>query len=131
MPPKILGIPNNTKVLDANWTPKTNTSMLLFNKLLSLIFTDSKATALRLNGITHWVMWEMTSLFEQVVTLQDGLNTPSIHQEIQDVKNLEKPLIKWLFSFVIGQEKIKLANSLCEELKNIFITKEFFCHRKQ
>ena len=97
--------------------------MLLFNKLLSLIFTDSKATALRLNGITHWVMWEMTSLFEQVGTLQDGLNTPSIHQEIQDVKNLEKPLIKWLFSFVIGQENIKLANSLCEELKNIFITK--------
>jgi hypothetical protein len=121
MPPKILGIPNNTKVLDANWTPKTNTSMLLFNKLLSLIFTDSKATALRLNGITHWVMWEMTSLFEQVGTLQDGLNTPSIHQEIQDVKNLEKPLIKWLFSFAIGQEKIKL-----DRFFNVKISKCFY-----
>ena len=43
MPPKILGIPTNTKVLDAYWTPKTNTSMLLFNKLFSLIFTASKA----------------------------------------------------------------------------------------
>lgn len=47
-------------------------------------------------------MWEMTSLFEQAGSLQDGLNKLSIHQEIQDIKNLEKPLIKWLFSFVIG-----------------------------
>jgi ATP-binding cassette subfamily B multidrug efflux pump len=33
------------------------------------------AMALRLNGISHWVMWEMASLFEQVGTVQDGLNT--------------------------------------------------------
>jgi ATP-binding cassette subfamily B multidrug efflux pump len=33
------------------------------------------AMALRLNGISHWIMWEMASLFEQVGTVQDGLNT--------------------------------------------------------
>jgi ATP-binding cassette subfamily B multidrug efflux pump len=33
------------------------------------------AMALRLNGISHWVMWEMASLFEQVGTVQDGINT--------------------------------------------------------
>src|SRR5262249_31934412 len=33
------------------------------------------AMALRLNGISHWVMWEMASLFEQIGTVQDGLNT--------------------------------------------------------
>ena len=33
------------------------------------------AMALRLNGISHWVMWEMASLFEQIGTMQDGINT--------------------------------------------------------
>ena len=33
------------------------------------------AMALRLNGISHWVMWEMASLFEHVGTVQDGINT--------------------------------------------------------
>ena len=35
----------------------------------------STAMALRLNGIAHWVMWEMSSLFEHVGTVQDGINT--------------------------------------------------------
>nr|UXE44213.1 putative multidrug export ATP-binding/permease protein [uncultured bacterium] len=35
----------------------------------------ASAMALRLNGISHWVMWEMASLFEQVGTVQDGINT--------------------------------------------------------
>src|SRR5258707_15363222 len=33
------------------------------------------AMALRLNAISHWVMWEMASLFEQIGTGQDGINT--------------------------------------------------------
>ena len=33
------------------------------------------AMGLRLNGISHWVMWEMASLFEQIGTVQDGINT--------------------------------------------------------
>jgi ATP-binding cassette, subfamily B, multidrug efflux pump len=35
------------------------------------------AMALRLNGISHWVMWEMASLFEQIGTVQDGMTTLS------------------------------------------------------
>jgi ATP-binding cassette subfamily B multidrug efflux pump len=35
------------------------------------------AMALRLNGISHWVMWEMSSLFEHIGTVQDGMNTLS------------------------------------------------------
>ena len=31
--------------------------------------------ALRLNGISHWVMWEMAALFEHIGTVQDGINT--------------------------------------------------------
>lgn len=33
------------------------------------------AMALRLNGMSHWVMWELASLFEHVGTVQDGINT--------------------------------------------------------
>jgi ATP-binding cassette, subfamily B, multidrug efflux pump len=33
------------------------------------------AMAFRLNGISHWVMWEMASLFEHIGTVQDGMAT--------------------------------------------------------
>jgi len=33
------------------------------------------AMALRLNGISHWVMWELAGLFENIGTVQDGINT--------------------------------------------------------
>jgi ATP-binding cassette subfamily B multidrug efflux pump len=33
------------------------------------------AIALRLNGISHWVMWEFASLFEHVGTVRDGIGT--------------------------------------------------------
>ncbi|GGI53869.1 ABC transporter ATP-binding protein [Oxalicibacterium solurbis] len=42
------------------------------------------AMALRLNGMSHWVMWEMASLFEQVGTVQDGINTLSRHHAVTD-----------------------------------------------
>lgn len=50
------------------------------------------AMALRLNGISHWVMWELTSLYEQIGTAQDGVNTLSLAHQITDV-NDAKPLI--------------------------------------
>ena len=49
------------------------------------------AMSLRLNGISHWVMWEMTSLYEQVGTVQDGMNTLTTHNKINDAE-LAKPL---------------------------------------
>ncbi len=33
------------------------------------------ALALRLNGISHWIMWELATLFENVGTVQDGIRT--------------------------------------------------------
>ena len=30
---------------------------------------------LRLNGMSHWVMWEVSGLFENLGTVQDGMNT--------------------------------------------------------
>ncbi|MBP8145319.1 MAG: ABC transporter ATP-binding protein [Inhella sp.] len=42
------------------------------------------AMAMRLNGISHWVMWEMSSLFEHVGTVQDGLRTLAKPSSIND-----------------------------------------------
>ena len=49
------------------------------------------AMALRLNGISHWVMWELTSLYEHIGTAQDGVNTLSIAHQITDTTDA-KPL---------------------------------------
>ena len=49
------------------------------------------AMALRLNGISHWVMWEMAALFEYVGTVQDGIATlarPSALTDHPDAKPL-------------------------------------------
>lgn len=39
---------------------------------------------LRLNGMSQWVMWEVSSLFENIGTVQDGINTLSNPVEVQD-----------------------------------------------
>jgi ATP-binding cassette subfamily B multidrug efflux pump len=40
--------------------------------------------ALRLNGISHWIMWEFASLFEHVGTVRDGINTLARPRAIED-----------------------------------------------
>ena len=50
------------------------------------------AMALRLNGISHWVMWEMASLFEYIGTVQDGITTLSRPHTVLD-KPDAKPLV--------------------------------------
>jgi ATP-binding cassette subfamily B multidrug efflux pump len=47
------------------------------------------AMALRLNGISHWVMWEMASLFEQIGTVQDGINTLAREPTVVDAPGAE------------------------------------------
>jgi ATP-binding cassette subfamily B multidrug efflux pump len=42
------------------------------------------AMALRLNGIAHWIMWEMATLFEHIGTVQDGINTLSRTHAVTD-----------------------------------------------
>lgn len=40
--------------------------------------------AIRLTGMSHWIMWEITSLFENIGTVQDGINTLAVPHAIQD-----------------------------------------------
>jgi ATP-binding cassette subfamily B multidrug efflux pump len=52
----------------------------------------SIAMALRLQGMSQWIMWEMTSLFEAVGTVQDGINTLSRPRTVVDAPGA-KPLV--------------------------------------
>jgi ATP-binding cassette subfamily B multidrug efflux pump len=42
------------------------------------------AMALRLQGMSHWMMWEMASLFENIGTVQDGMKTLSRPRTVLD-----------------------------------------------
>ncbi|HDR9088517.1 TPA: ABC transporter ATP-binding protein [Burkholderia vietnamiensis] len=42
------------------------------------------AMALRLSSYSHWIMWEMTELFENVGTIQDGINTLTKVRSVRD-----------------------------------------------
>jgi ATP-binding cassette subfamily B protein/ATP-binding cassette subfamily B multidrug efflux pump len=43
--------------------------------------------ALRLSGMSHWIVWEIGNLFENLGTVQDGINTLSVPQVILDEKD--------------------------------------------
>jgi len=43
--------------------------------------------ALRLNGMSHWIMWELSALFENLGTTIDGMNTLSKPLTVTDVAN--------------------------------------------
>ncbi len=49
------------------------------------------AMAMRLNGISHWIMWEMSTLFENIGTVKDGINMFSQPLTVEDPPNA-KPL---------------------------------------
>ena len=63
---------------------------------LSLITAGVVAAAvgviLRLYGMSQWIMWEVSGLFENIGTVQDGINTLSQPLAIKD-KPTAKPLV--------------------------------------
>lgn len=52
------------------------------------------AIALRLQGMSQWLMWEMTSLFENIGIVQDGLKTLSIPPSVLDAPDASELAIK-------------------------------------
>ena len=40
--------------------------------------------AIRLTGMSHWILWEISSLFENIGTVQDGINTLSVPNVVND-----------------------------------------------
>nr|WP_314899057.1 ABC transporter ATP-binding protein [uncultured Deefgea sp.] len=45
----------------------------------------SLAMAMRLNGMSQWIMWEIAALFEHIGTVQDGINTLTTPHQVLDV----------------------------------------------
>ncbi|WP_394244888.1 ABC transporter ATP-binding protein [Vibrio astriarenae] len=69
------------------------------------------ALALRINGMSKWIMWEVSSLFENMGTVVDGMKTLSKPISIQDTPkalplNVEKGAINFEnVSFHYGENK--------------------------
>ncbi len=61
-------------------------SLLLWTQTAVGVGAVAAATAMafRLNGISHWVMWEMATLFEHIGTVQDGMATLSRTRSVVD-----------------------------------------------
>ncbi len=72
----------------------TVTSLLLWADAAVGVGAVAAATAMafRLNGISHWVMWEMATLFEHIGTVQDGMATLSRARTVLDRPGA-KPLV--------------------------------------
>lgn len=51
------------------------------------------AMALRLNGVSHWIMWEMAHLFENIGTAQDGISTLAQPIAIQDSEHAKELIV--------------------------------------
>ncbi|MDP5054555.1 MAG: ABC transporter ATP-binding protein/permease, partial [Congregibacter sp.] len=48
------------------------------------------ALCLRINGISEWIMWEVSALFENVGTVRDGISTLARDIEVQDSSDAVK-----------------------------------------
>ncbi|WP_028866570.1 ABC transporter ATP-binding protein [Psychromonas hadalis] len=78
--------------------------------------------ALRLNGMSHWIMWELSALFENIGTVTDGMRTlakPNIIEDKKDAKplNVNKGAIHFdNISFHYGENK-GIINNLDLKIK--------------
>ncbi|HIP76758.1 MAG TPA: ABC transporter ATP-binding protein [Psychromonas hadalis] len=54
----------------------------------------SISLVLRLKGMSQWIMWEVTSLFENIGTVTDGMNTLSKPNAIEDKKDAKPIAVK-------------------------------------
>lgn len=52
------------------------------------------AVALRINGIAHWIMWEVSALFENIGTVMDGMGTLSKPLSVDDKPDAPKLLVR-------------------------------------
>ena len=50
--------------------------------------------AIRLTGMSHWIMWEFGNLFENIGVVQDGINSVSVEQTVVDEPDAKELLVK-------------------------------------
>ena len=49
--------------------------------------------AIRLTGMSHWILWEISSLFENIGTVQDGINTLSVPNVVNDKNDADTLIV--------------------------------------
>ena len=49
--------------------------------------------AIRLTGMSHWILWEISSLFENIGTVQDGINTLSVPRVVNDKNDADTLIV--------------------------------------
>lgn len=82
------------------------------------------AMALRLNGLTHWIMWQTASLFENIGTVQDGMKTlskPHTVVDKPDAKQLTVTHGEIVFDavdFNYGKSDVKLLDDFNLHIKS-------------
>ncbi len=52
------------------------------------------ALVLRMRGMSYWIMWEMSALFENIGTVHDGINTISTPILVQDAPEAKELVVK-------------------------------------
>lgn len=55
--------------------------------------TIAVAIVLRLQGMSHWILWELAGLFENIGTVQDGITTISRDREVQDIPGAKELVV--------------------------------------
>ena len=77
------------------------------------------AVALRLNGFSHWIMWEMAALFENIGVVKDGINTFSSTKTVNDQPDATELVVKQgkiEFKHINFNYDAKRQNSIIQDL---------------
>ena len=67
--------------------------------------------SLRLNGMSQWIMWEMSSLFENIGTVIDGMNSLAKPHSVKDREDA-KPLVVTRGEIEFNQVNFNFNNDL-------------------
>lgn len=78
---------HTTNVLMVGSTVALGIYLWMYNGLSVGAIAAATAMAMRLNGLTHWIMWQTASLFENIGTVQDGMRTLSKPHTVVDAAN--------------------------------------------
>ncbi|MFQ1016536.1 ABC transporter ATP-binding protein [Gilliamella sp. BG7] len=90
------------------------------NQLIGVgAIATTTAVALRLNGFSHWIMWELAALFENIGIVKDGINTFSATKTVIDQPNATSLRVtqgKIEFKHIHFTYDKKQHNSIIEDL---------------
>ena len=78
--------------------------------------TVASALALRLLGMSHWIMWELSALFENIGTVHDGISSISLPPTVDDAPGAPAlPQARGLGLLIIDHD-MGLIMRLCRRL---------------